>query len=203
MIYFYPNRPILVPPDPKNPLEPKPNYINQLEKTGKYIAEQKWNGDNALIYTGESPANPVIYNRHKEKLKRYTPDDETKEELSLWPKNSILNAEIVHNRTKNIKNLIIVHCIMAWKGTYLTGKTWGQSRKILEEMIKNGLSGIHVQISKTWKKGFWNLFQQTDGNIIEGIILKNPSGKLVFSTTPIKDVPWMLKIRKPCAKYNF
>jgi hypothetical protein len=58
-------------------------------------------------------------------------------------------------------------------------------------------------LSRTWKTGFWNLFKRADGKIIEGIVLKNPAGKLVHSTTPIDDVPWMKKIRVPSKKYSF
>jgi hypothetical protein len=92
---------------------------------------------------------------------------------------------------------------MAWDGKYLIGKSWGDSRAILEKCVEDGLSGPHVKISPVWRSGFWNLFQDADGAIIEGIILKDPTGKLVFSATPPRDVPWMLKIRKPCKKYNF
>jgi hypothetical protein len=92
---------------------------------------------------------------------------------------------------------------MAWDGSYLIGKTWGDSRDLLEAAINDGLSGPHVQVSKVWTGGFWDLFQAADGTVIEGIILKDPTGQLVFSTTPIQDVHWMRKVRKPCKKYKF
>lgn len=92
---------------------------------------------------------------------------------------------------------------MTWKGKHLIGKTWGDSRDILNECIEKGLSGEHIQISKVWNSHFWELFKNADGKTVEGIILKDPKGKLVFSAVPIKDVSWMLKIRKPCKKYPF
>lgn len=193
-LYFYPNRPMLVPPDPKNPLQPQPDYINSMEQSGKYVAEQKWNGDNVLLYTSEME----FWNRRKEKH-RYVPSEEVREELEKFPKKSILNLELLHYKTKDIKHKLLVHCVMAWKGKLLTGRSWGDSRDILE----NQEFGDHVVLSPVWKKGFWKLFQEADGKTIEGIILKNPKGKLVFSTTPIKDVSWMRKIRKPSKKYNF
>lgn len=120
-----------------------------------------------------------------------------------WAGDAILNVETVDKKTKTIKNLLIVHCIMAFRGEYLMSKTWGDSRKILDDAISAGLSGPQVQVSKVWKSGFWELFQQADGSIIEGIILKNPTGKIIFSTHPVNDVYWMLKVRKPCKKYLF
>jgi len=198
MLYYYPNRPVLVPPDPKDPLDPKPDYLNSLEASGKYIAEQKWNGDNTLIFTDTM----TFWNRQKEKL-RYAPSVGVREELERWPKESLINAELVHNKTKTIKDLIIVHCIMVWKDELLLGKTWGDSRKILDDCVEAGLSGPHVRVSPVWGSGFWGLYREADGEIIEGIILKNPTGKIVFSTTPINDVPWMMKIRKPSKKYAF
>ena len=194
MLYFYPNRPILIPPDPKNPLNPKPHHINEMEQSGKYIAEQKWNGDNVLLYTSEME----FWNRRKERH-RYVPSEEVRDELEKFPKKSILNLELIHYKTKDIKHKLIVHCVMAWKGKLLTGRTWGDARHILE----NQEFGSRVILSPVWKKGFWKLFQEADGSLIEGIVLKNPLGKLVFSTLPIRDVYWMLKIRKPNKKYNF
>ncbi len=196
-MYYYPNRPILIPPDPNNPMRPKPDYINSLETQGRWIAEQKWNGDNCLVYTGKKPE---FWNRYKARL-RYQPSEEVFNELKRWPANSVLNVELVHNKTKTVKNLLIVHCVMKWDGEWLFGKTWGDSRKILKK--NNKLSGSHVKISPVWKSGFWDLFQQADGSIVEGIIIKDPKGKLLFSATPVKDVPWMRKIRKPSKKYNF
>ena len=204
MLYYYPNRPILVPPDPDTPMSPKPDYLNGLEVTGKYIAEQKWNGDNTLIYTDDMS----FWNRHKERL-HYKPSPEVLKELQIFPKGSIINAETVHTKTKTVKDTLIVHCVMAWDGELLLGKTWGDARKILESLnlpltVWNQTNySARVLLSRTWTEGFWDLYQKADGAIIEGIILKDPKGKLVHSATPIKDGPWMLKIRKPCKKYNF
>jgi len=198
-IFFYPNRPILVPPDPNNPLDPQPDYINSLEASGLYIAEKKYNGDNCYAY---SPTE--FWNRHKERH-RYTPTPEVLEELNKLPTNAHYNFELMNYRTKAIKNQLIVHCVMAWKGQPMIGKTWGDSRKILEDIIPS--TNKHVILSPIYRKGFWNLFQEADGKEIEGIILKNPKGKLVFSTTAPSskgiEVSWMLKIRKPCKKYQF
>jgi hypothetical protein len=194
MLFYYPNRPTLLPPDPDSPLNPKPNFINDLEKSGKYIAEQKWNGDNILIYTD----NMEFWNRHKSKH-RYGPPSQMIDELKKFPKGCILNGELINYRTKEIKNLLIIHTILAWKHKLLFGKTWGDARLILE----NQEYGEHIILSPVWRKGFWNLFEKADGKIIEGIVLKNPSGKIIFSTTPLKDVSYMYKIRKPCKKYSF
>ena len=195
MLYYFPNRPVLVAADPKNPLNPSPDWLNEQEATGKYVAEQKWNGDNALIYTDTME----FWNRHHRQLK-YRPPPEVLAELEKWPKGALLNAELVHSKTKTVKNFVLVHCIMGWEGEPLIGKTWGDSRAILETMP----SGEHVKVSPVWKKGFWQLYKEADGAIIEGIILKDPTGKLVFSaSTPPPDVPWMRKVRKGCKKYAF
>ena len=194
-VYYYPNRPVLMPADPANIFNPSRDYIDSLEATGKYIAELKWNGDNTLIYTSTN----TWWNRHHAHL-AYHPSPEVLEEMAeIFPSGCIINAETVNRCTKKIKNKIVVHCLMGWKGELLLGKTWGDSRKILE-----GLKfGTHVVLSQVWTSGFWNLFKQAwdMDESIEGIILKNPKGKLVHSTKPFKDLSWMLKIRKPSKKY--
>jgi len=191
--YFYPNRPMLVPPDPKDPLSPKRDYIDGLEASGKYVAELKWNGDNALDYTDDT----TLWNRHHQHL-AYRPSPEMADELHRFPKGCIVNGELVNRLTKTVKHLFIVHCVMAWKGKLLMGKSWGDSRKILEDY--NGY-GEHVKLSEIHTKGFWELFQSAAGStVIEGIVLKNPTGILKFSSTPLADVSWMLKIRHPSAR---
>lgn len=202
MLYYFPNRPILVPPDPDTPMNPKPDYINSLEAKRIYVAEQKWNGDNALIYTDDLS----FWNRH-EARHRYQPLPETVKELKRWPKGAIVNLELIHYRIKDLKykNILLIHSLLAWDGVPLVGKTWGDARLILEDLFRTlkpaKQSGL--VLSPVWKKGFWDLFQQADGDIIEGIVLKDPTGKLVISATKIPDVTFMLKIRKPCKKYKF
>lgn len=212
MLFYFPNRPTLVPPDPENPMNPSPGYINSLEATGRYVGEYKWNGDNTEIHTD----GRNFFNREGKRLS-YTPHPAMLEELKRFPRGSILNGELMHRHTKDTKDLLILHCVMAWEGELLLGKTWGDSRAILE-----GLSWLprtvgtmlkydrHVLLAETHKPTiagghFWNLFQcacSCDASI-EGIVLKDTTGKLQFSTTPIKDVSWMLKIRKPSKKYSF
>lgn len=186
LLYYYPNRPTLMPPDK--------GKIEALENTGEYVAERKFNGDNILIFTDTMQ----IWNRRKERH-RFIPSPAMREELNKWPKHSLLNAELMNYRTKLIKDIIIVHCVMVWEGNVLNGKTWGDSRKILDDQP----SGAHVQVSQVYKKGFWKLFQEADGETIEGIIIKRLAGKLIFSCTPIADTSFMIKIRKPCKKYRF
>ena len=210
-IYYYPNRPSLIPPDPNNPLDPQPDYINSLEATRKYIAEYKLNGDNTLIYTDDFS----FWNRQG-KLLSYIPIPEILVELSQFPKGCILNAELVHRHTKNIKNLIVIHTVLKWENQLLLGKTWGDARALLEKQEwlprTNGTRldyKRHVMLSQTYVSNepgtFWKMFQKARAcdESIEGIILKEPSGTLQFSTTPLKEVSWMLKIRKPCKKYNY
>lgn len=201
MTYYYPNRPILVPPDPANPFYPARTYLDSLEKSGRWVAEKKMNGDNTLIYTDDLS----LWNRHHARLKTYQPSGETLAELKKFPKGCILNAETMNSKTKGIKDILIVHCVMAWEGQLLNGKTWGDSRLILEKYWHKGGYGAnsHVVLSETFKTGFWDLFQAADVTNIEGIILKDPTGLLKFSATPLPDVPWMRKIRKPCKKYSF
>ena len=195
--YFYPNRPTLMPADPANIFSPQRAYIDSLEDTGLYVAELKMNGDNTLVYTDTD----TWWNRHHEHLK-YQPTPEVIDEMhKVFPKGCIVNAETLNRCTVNIKNRIVVHCLMAYKGQLLLGKTWGDSRKILEDMDFSGCE--HVVLSQTHTKGFWDLFMQAwqmDASC-EGIILKNPNGRLVFSTKPVPDVSWMIKIRKPSKKY--
>jgi len=133
-----------------------------------------------------------MWNRYGKPLKYY-PDTETLDELSKLPKGLQLNVELMHHKTKEIKHILIAHCCMVYKGQPLIGKIWGESRKIVEDLP----FGKHLILSELYHDRFWELFQEADGKTVEGIILKDPTGRLVISTSPIPDVSWMLKIRKP------
>jgi hypothetical protein len=196
--YYYPNRPLLVPPDPKNPMNPSPDYLTGLEKSGRYFAEKKWNGDNTMIFTDSLE----LWNRQRSRLGYNTAV--IREELERLPKGCLINAELMHNHTKTVKDTLIIHCIMVYKGEPLFGKTWADSRAIIEEFKY----GEHVQLSELHTTGFFDLWKAADGEVIEGIVLKDPSGLLKFSMVPFGkmskcEVPWMLKVRKPCKKYPF
>jgi hypothetical protein len=200
-LFYYPNRPHLVPPDPVDPAHPKRDFIDSLEAKKIYVAERKWNGDNIQLPTDTME----FWNRYA-KRHRYEPSPAVLEELNRLPKKAVFNLELVNYRiavsdkfsVEDVKDLLIVHACMVWNGRPLLGKTWGDSRTILENEIQ---SGEHVKVSEIHRSGFWDLFQQADGKRIEGIILKDPTGLLVFSTTPGQEttpgVAWMLKIRKP------
>jgi ATP-dependent DNA ligase len=210
MRFFYPNRPTLVPPDPINPLKPQPDYINSLEASGKYIGEFKWNGDNATIDTTDM----LFYNRQGQPL-HYTPHEDLLKELSVFPKGCLLNGELMHRHTKNVKDLLILHAVMVWEDKPLYGKTWDDSRMLLVDpaLSLEQTDGTrldydrHLLLATDYEEGFWDMFQvacECDDSI-EGIVLKNPKGKfqIYANANPVSDVSWMLKIRKPSKKYKF
>lgn len=206
-MFYYPNRPMLVPPDPINPANPKPDYIKSLENQHKYLAFYKWNGDNVLINTSD-----MSFRNRQGKHLAYIPHPDMIKELERFPKNSILNGELLHRHTKNVKDLLILHCVMQWEGQPLQGKPWSYSRQLLESLgwlsytWETALSyNSHVLLEQSHEHGFWEMFEEAIrcDNSIEGIILKDPSGILKLSAVPIADVSWMLKIRKPCKKYSF
>jgi hypothetical protein len=189
-----------MPADPANVYNPGRAYMDSLERSGLYVGEFKWNGDNTLIYTDTD----TWWNRHQEHLKYHPSPEVTNEIHKIFPAGCIVNAETVNRCTRNVKDKIVVHCLMAYKGQLLLGKTWGDSRKILENDLD--FSGCaHVILSQTFKTGFWDRFQEAwhAGPELEGIILKNPKGRLVFSTSqkPAEDVSWMMKFRRPSKKY--
>lgn len=187
MIYYYPNRPLLY--------TPKKDTVDNLENNG-YIAELKWNGDNLILDTSTG----TIWNRFKKKYNRYRPSPQVLKEAKIFPKDSLINFELMHFHTPDIKDRWIVHCVMAWKGEYLIGESWAKSRQLLAEILPepSDLQNIkeHVVLSPIYHEGFWDILTQADGKVIEGIVCKDPAGKLVFNTTKSINVPWMIKFRE-------
>jgi hypothetical protein len=164
-----------------------------------------------LIYV--SSGKVEFWNRHGRQLKYQAPASLIQDIKAQIPDDSIVNAELLHSKTKNVKDTLVIHCIVKWSGKLLSGETWGHSRMLI---VSNLTSTNHLIISPIKLDGFWDLFQtrhglRADGStiqdkdscLIEGIVLKDPAGIMRYSTTPQTDVSWMLKIRHPSKKYSF
>ena len=200
MIYYYPNRPILISPD--NPsVELKSNDIN-------WDAEIKWNGDRLVLQKQENPnkknfENFVFFNRENDVLK-YAPIKELMEELKALnlPPETQLDGELLHNKTKKIKNRIIFYDIYILGGHNVTGIL--QERRDILKLLFNDKKFKHIEIAERFETGFTEKFKEViTREECEGLVLKNKTGKIVFNTIKSPDVCWQNKIRREHKNYKF
>lgn len=197
MLYYYPNLPHLLPPDS--------DEIDKCSKDKTWIAELKMNGTNCLILKEVNKYH--FFDRHG-KILKYLPVKEVIDELDSLkiPNGSILNAELLHNKTKITKNTLFFHCILQWNKRLLNNITFKEQRMLLETVF-NKCEYNHLLLAKHHKGDFKKIFKKAINNdkenIIEGLVLKNLLGKINVNTNSSKEVWWMIKIRKPNKNYIF
>jgi hypothetical protein len=201
MHYYYPNKPILITPDSPQ--------VQQLSDDSDVWAEIKKNGTRLCLWKSkeDSPKHLsfndfIFWNRTKEVLKYY-PDPELLDELNSLniPDSTHIDAELLHQKTKHIKNYIYVYDIYRYKGQQVL-ESLEVRRRMIEDIVKDGLK--HVQLAKTYPNDFVNLFKKV---IVEpeneGLVMKNKKGMIVWNFKTCVDVPWQIKIRKPSNSYPY
>lgn len=201
MLYYYPNKPILVPPgsDIIREKSEDPDWWSEIKKNGTRLGLKKDQGTTKLNF-----GDFVFWNRHKEVLKYY-PCPELLEELHSFriPNGTHIDAELLHHKTKLIKNFIYVYDIYLYKGEEVL-ETLEVRRKMIEDIF--GGQYKHFQLSEIYPDKFEELFnsdliQKNPEN--EGLVMKSKHGKIQWSLKTCLDVGWQIKVRKPSGSYHF
>jgi len=192
MIYFYPNRPLLLTPD-----HPK---VEVWSQHSDWDAEIKKNGTRLVL---QQDSGLKFFNR-KRGLLKYRPAKGLIDELNSLeiPNHSQLDAELLHFKTKHIKDVVYFYDAYLLKEERVTEELQFR-REILHNLFK-GRKFKHIEIAQTYSGDFHNLFNEVikkEEN--EGLVMKNKKGKIVWKTTRSPDVPWQVKIRKSTKNYRF
>lgn len=202
----------LYPPRPENAIASA--MLNYYEKRG-WVAQYKKNGTNTII--GISP-NKEFYamTRHATEHKAWQLTSYIKEELTrLFPEKKwfVLCAEVMHNKTPTIKDTIYIHDMLVWKGEFLLNSLFIDRQKLLDtKLITNVEAHSHyvcdregkIWYAKRFEKGFKEIFLAIrDPKIDEGLVLKDPNGKLRSCRTASENSGWQVKCRHESKNYAF
>jgi hypothetical protein len=205
--YLYPPRPDLVLSSDR---------LGYYEKEG-WVAQYKKNGTCTIVAMGPDGKGGVQFiamNRHKGDHKAWNLTPEIKSDLlKLLPHHywTVLVGEIMHSKTKTIKNTIFFHDILVMNNEYLLDTTFAQRQVWLEKLLPgNAESYSHFQVTngiwraKNFEKGFEKLFQGIKNqDIDEGLVLKKPGVKLKLCDTETSNSTWQAKVRYPKKNYSF
>jgi hypothetical protein len=184
-----------------------------MYEEGGWLAQAKKNGTNSVIFVPPD-RKPFAYNRHGELHKVWKFDAESAHFFSKLPGKNwyVFNAELLHSKVSGgPRNTNYLHDVLVYDGSYLIGQTyiWRYSLllKAFERHINAETDAYFVLdpqtwLAKNWLKGFKKVFKEKlDANEDEGLVLKNPSGRL--ATTDGHDAPWMAKCRRPQKNFGF
>lgn len=190
--------PFFYPPQPTR-LWPNAPFLAQLYSSDKWDAEIKYNGWRILVFIDNGLR---LFNRHGTII-----DIDAKVFLDCFkglPNHTVFDGELVHFRTKDTKNTIILWDCMFWKGTDLRKQPLRERRKYLENMCSAPMrltlddmpKVYRVDIRTHRKNKFYKEVINKNDPLEEGIILKNIDSSYDYSLKKGKDIVDWYKIKK-------
>lgn len=173
-----------------------------------WIAQCKKNGTNSVIFV---PPSEKIFakTRHNDDHKawKFTEGsskifDETRN--AGW---NVFNAELMHSKGNGFRDINYLHDVLVWNGEYLIGKTYQERFELLQNIFcdikdethSHYVINDHTWLAKNFKADFSKLFHSLTNNEDEGLVLKNPKGKLELRD----NTGWLVKCRKFHKNYGF
>lgn len=182
--------------------------LTGFEKRG-WIAQVKKNGTNSVIFV--SPEREVFAKgRHDNDHKQWEFTDETRAIFTKLPGKGwyVFNAELLHSKTRTVKNTNYLFDVLVANGEHLIGKTYLQRYDMLLKLFKPrkaqwGYDQIddHTLLGKLILADFKKVFNSLSTDEDEGLMLKNPTGVLSYDCG--KKATWMVKCRRSHKNFGF
>jgi ATP-dependent DNA ligase len=185
-----------------------------------FWAQYKYNDTRTLIYV--MPDGKIeLFNRHKEHHVMYKMSEamhRSLKSLSLSPgKMHVLDGGLMHNKTRNVKDRIVLWDILVSDSEYLIGSTYRsryekllvlmQEPKELEQETKHQIAlrvNQNIWLAQIFKEELGKRYQELIHlDEIEGLILKDPNGRLQWGIKEENNGAWQIRVRKPNPNYRF
>jgi len=197
---------------------PRPDFVLTFDRIPYYeklgwVGQYKKNGTCTILAMGPN-AEFVAMNRHNEEHRAWQLTPHIKDVLrELLPRRhwTVLVGEIMHSKTPTIKDTIYFHDVIVHESRQLVGSTYADRQKILERLLpaqSEEYSHFKVE-NRVWrakmlKSGILQAFQEIqDTKIDEGIVLKDPRGKLKPCYKADANCAWQAKVRYATKNYQF
>ena len=174
-----------------NYLSPSSSFFTELDNNTTWIGEKKINGWRCCIFREN---RVYLMTRHNTFVKE--PMEELKAYiLQTVPKDTILDGELIHYRTKTDKKRYYLFDILMLKGKLLNKLPLSERRKILEDTIKEPPD--FMELSQWVRIGKKNLYYQSINNDLnEGIVLKKLDSVYPLSDRKCAENPFWIKVKK-------
>jgi ATP-dependent DNA ligase len=202
----YNNYAYLYPPRPEANLPPA--MLAQYDKRGWWW-QAKMNGTCCVIFTNGKEV--IFKSRHNDDHKQWQP---LPHHISFFkhkanPGWDVFVGELLHNKTKKIKNKLYLFDVIAHQGEQLIGKTFKQRQTLLEELIPG-----EVKESEYWYTyndyivrarnfaGMPEVALKDEDEAVEGVVMKNPHARLEFCRKGA-NTGWQIKSRKAHKNYDW
>lgn len=197
--YFYPEK-------PAGPIHIDQGLFASLSMNPAWIAEPKYNGSRLELH--RLPSGIWQYwNRHGVRFS-FTPSEELTGALAALPleagKYYLFDGELRHNKTKGVRQKIVLYDVFICANRLLTGVSFSERRMILSALENYGGFYECLTIAPQYPDNFREIYE---GLIIspeiEGLVIKRLDGKLNLGRSRPINSSWMFKVRKPSNSYRF
>jgi len=206
---------VVYPPRPSGSISPK-----GLNGFPGWWGQYKFNGTNTLVVV--HPDGEIeFYTRHRELHKAYKLTDEMRKSVASLAlpsgKFHLLNGELMHSKTRAIKDRLVLFDVLVYNGRYLTGTTYRDRYWLLHDLCRGPKNyetetgrelalRVHTNLwlVESFDADFPERFgENIDLDEIEGLVLKDPNGLLEFGTREDNNSRWLVRCRKPHENYQF
>ena len=193
--YFYPEQPKLL-------VRGQPLFTD-LSENPLWVAEPKYNGQRTMLHIIDGVAE--FWGRHGKKL-TYKPSKEMEEALKTFPNVGyyLLDGELRHNKTKNVKDKLVLWDVIIHNNKLLNDKPYWARRSLLLDLGLTINDLMIISLIKQYKENFQKAF---DGLMpfeeFEGLVLKNTQGKLNLGVKSCPESRWMFKVRKKTGRHRY
>jgi len=189
MNFFY-------PPQPTR-LWPNAPILKQFDANPDYDSEIKYNGWRLEIHI--DPKCPIFYNRYGTIINI----DSKIFDFKNVPPLTVFDGELVHFRTKDVKNIVVLWDCMFWAGKDLRDLPLIQRRPFLEgfQIAPNSLSKedegkVFRTTQMKLSVKFYDMIMKKNDPLEEGIVVKNNQSKYDWSVKGSFDTANWFKVKK-------
>lgn len=193
--------------------------------TGEYLAQPKYNGSAAVVFTNGDEC--LVYNRHRELLALLSNFKEIEFRKLAQSSNWYVYAGEYLNKGKygetgvKEKNKFVIWDVLVWDGNYLVGSTFEERLDLLENIMPcqritvsdKGMEAYDhlcctqyhgIYKAPTYTHNFIELYKQiVKTDLYEGLVLKKKDSKLAFGMQELNNHDWQVKCRKETKNYTF
>lgn len=208
---YGPNFQYLFPMRPEHTI--RSDHLDYHERQG-WVAQYKKNGTCTILAI--SPTKQItLMNRHEQCHKQWAMTDHIQDRLlKLFPEENwyYFIGEILHAKTKTIKDTLYLFDCMVWDGDYLVKSTFAERSRLMGDRLMSNVeeyshyvcdNGGKLLYAKQFLKGFWGLFKGiVDTSVDEGLVLKDPHGHLDYCDKDSNNKGWQVKCRHPTKNYQ-
>jgi len=186
MRYYYPCKPNRIAPDSP--------FFTELDNDIRWIAEVKKNGWRCLAQ--KDGMELTLMTRHNTLI--VEPLAELRKTLfEMMPDRTVVDGELINNRTKDIKGVYYIFDILVHDGELLFELPLEKRRVILERIVYRGVPSI--ELAEQFRLGKKTLYAKViaESEVNEGIVIKKLDSRYVASPARCQQHPHWLKVKRP------